>query len=113
MTPTPQEDKTMNTEIMTDLPGVGCLAELDTVIEAKINDGTLQVGPIAQWESQYPERNGKVIHVLGRWCSQTSAYLNLAIRWQTDTKKGMFGRGLACYGQSLNWDNVLHLPLVK
>ncbi len=93
---------------MNELPKVGCLAQLDDVVEAAVKAGTLQCGPIAAWE-----HSGARIIVKGLFQSRGS-WSAKAIRWVTEGRekdKGLFAKGLACYMCNITFP--ASLPVVK
>ena len=73
------------------LPVVYCLANLDSVIEKKIENSSLAAGPIAMYA------DGQIISVLGRWRSK-GVWGSMAVRWICPGRSGMFGKGLSLYG---------------
>lgn len=90
---------------MENIPTVSCLAALDSVISGCIKAGILQVGPVAKFDGT----DGAII-VDGVFRGR-GRYGFTGIRWHRDGIKGLFGKGIACYGPSL--PAPCSLPIVK
>ena len=90
---------------LNNIPTVSCLAALDSVIRERLKAGDLQVGPVAKFDG-----TDDAIVVDGMFRGR-GRYGFTGIRWHREGVKGLFGKGIACYGPSL--PAHCSLPIVK